>query len=183
MELASMQPGLSPGTVYPPPPRVRWLVLFLSWFVLSGLIQQYAPSAYQELLESLVVDGWAFYVCLWIRRVDPDCKSAFWCDVYVVVELVYASLTIRQNPSPRLHTVILLLGLVSGVLGIVTIDLVRSDLLRHYNEREPIGLQLGIVKTFFFTFFYFQYHLHEIAELKWRQAGDRLHNPGRTLLP
>jgi len=183
MELSSNQPGVLPGTEYPPPPRIRWLTLFLSWFVLSGLIEQYAPSAYQELLESLVVDGWTLYLCLWIRKLDPDSKSAFWCDVYLVIELIYASLTIRQNPSPSLHSAIVVLGLASGVLGIATIYLIRSDLLKHYNEREPLGLHLGIVKTFFLSFFYFQYHLHEIAETKRRQAEDRLHNPSRTLFP
>lgn len=180
MQLTTTQTG-GPQD-YPSPPRVHWFVLFLVWSALSWLIRQYAPSAYQELLNSLVVDAWAFYLCLWIRRLDPDCKSSFWCDVYLVVEIACASLTIRQNPSHDLETLIGVLGVASGVLGIATIYLIRYDLQKHYNEREPIGLELGPVKTFFFSFLYFQAKLYEIAQYKKRQAEGVVTDPSRTLL-
>lgn len=167
---------------YPAPPRVHWLVLFVAWSVLSWVIKQYAPRAYQDLLNSLVVDAWAFYLCLWIRRLDPDCKSGFWCDVYLVVEIACASLTIRQNPSHDLQLLIAVLGIASGALGIATIYLIRYDLLKHYNRREPIGLELGPVKTFFFSFLYFQAKLYEIAQFKKRQAEGLITDPSQTLL-
>ena len=179
MDLPTTQPGGLPD--YPAPPRVKPLVLFLVWFILSILIEQYAPKPYQELLNSLVVDGWALYLCLWIRRLDPACKSAFWCDVYLVVEIAFASLIIRQNPSQWIQSLIVVLGTASGLLGIATIYLIRYDLQKHYNEREPIGLYLGPVKTFFFSFLYFQSKLYEIAQFKERQAMGISEDPSRTL--
>jgi len=179
MDLQTTQPGVVPG--YPAPPRIKPLVLFLAWFILSILIEQYAPKPYQDLLNSLVVDAWALYLCLWIRRLDPDCKSAFWCDVYLVVEIAFASLTIRQHPSQGVQSLIVVLGIASGVLGIATIYLIRYDLQKHYNEREPIGLHLGSVKTLFFSFLYFQSKLFEIAQFKQRQALGISEDPSRTL--
>jgi hypothetical protein len=179
MDLQTTQPGVVPD--YPAPPRIKPLVLFLAWFILSILIEQYAPKPYQDLLNSLVVDAWALYLCLWIRRLDPDCKSAFWCDVYLVVEIAFASLTIRQHPSQGVQSLIVVLGIASGVLGIATIYLIRYDLQKHYNEREPIGLHLGPVKTLFFSFLYFQSKLFEIAQFKQRQALGISEDPSRTL--
>ena len=46
----------------------------------------------------------------------------------------------------------------------------RRDLLKHYNEDEPIELSLGIWMTLFFSIYYFQYHLREIALFKREQA-------------
>jgi hypothetical protein len=179
MELQTTQPGVRPD--YPPPPHVKPLVLFLVWFILSCLIEQYAPKPYQELLNSLVVDAWALYLCLWIRRLDPACKSAFWCDVYLVVEIGFASLTIPQHPSQGVQWLIILLGTASGLLGIATIYLIRDDLLKHYNQSEPIGLYLGPVMTFFFSFLYFQSKLYRIAQLKQRQAMGISQGPSGTL--
>ena len=180
MELQTTQPGALPD--YPAPPSIRPFTLFLVWFILACLIEQYAPEPYRELLNSLVVGGWALYLCLWIRRLDPDCKCAFWCDVYLVVEIACASLTIRQHPSQGLQSLIVALGIGSGVLGIATIFLIRYDLQKHYNEREPIGLHLGPVKTLLFSFLYFQSKLYEIAEFKRRQAAGISEDPSRTLL-
>ena len=176
MELASTQPARLPGEEYPPPPRVHWFTLLIVWAALSGLISQYAPERFQPLLDSLVVDAWALYLCLWIRRLDPDCKSAFWCDVYLVVEIAFALLSIRQHPSQNLQTLMLILGVASGILGIATVYLIRYDLEKHYNEREPIGLHLGPVKTFFFTFLYIQSELYDIAQHKRREAEATLAN-------
>jgi hypothetical protein len=180
MDLQATQPGDLPE--YPAPPRIKPLVLFLAWFILSALIGEYAPKSYQELLNSLVVDAWALYLCLWIRRLNPDSKSAFWCDVYLIVEIACASLTIRQHPSQAVQSLIVVLGIASGVLGFATIYLIRYDLLKHYNEREPIGLYLGPVMTFFFSFLYFQSKLYEIAQFKERQAAGISEDPSRTLL-
>ena len=73
-----------------------------------------------------------------------------------------------------------ILAHTSRILEIVTIFLIRSDLERHYNEREPYGLQLNGLMTFFFSFLYFQYHLCDIAK---RRRADHAANSGRTLYP
>jgi hypothetical protein len=142
--------------------------------ILAG---HYAPLRYNDLVKSIAVDAWAFYLCLWIRSLDSDARSPFWCDVYVVVELAFATLNARQHPSRIEDGTTALLGLASVVLGIVTIFLIRSDLERHYNEREPYGLKLSGLMTLFFSFLYFQYHLYGIAK---RREQERAANPGRT---
>jgi hypothetical protein len=162
---------------YPSPPRVHWFVLLCAFTVIKILVGIYAPLPYRGLFDSIAGDAWAFYLCLWIRSLDSDARSPFWCDVYVVVELAFAALSARQNPSPIVYGTLALLGLASAVLGIATIFLIRSDLERHYNEREPYGLHLSGAMTFFFSFLYFQYHLYDIAK---RREQDRAANPGRT---
>jgi hypothetical protein len=172
-----------PNVEYPAPPRIHWLVLVLVWWALGALIGWLAPTPYQNLLNSLVVDAWAFYLCLWIRSLDSDAKCIFWCDAYVIVELACAATAIWQNPSALHEWFTDVLALLSAVLGIATIYLIRADLLKHYNEREPIGLELGPVKTFFFSFLYFQSQLYDIAQYKKGQAEGVVSNSGRTLLP
>ena len=155
MDLSQYQTGIVSGVEYPPPPRVHWFALFLAWTAINYLIKFFTPQPYQTLLDSLVPDAWAFYLCLWIRHLNPESRSVFWCDAYLVVELAFAALTIQPHPSPTIETLISLLEISSGILGIATIYLIRADLLNHYNEREPIGIYLGPVMTFFFSFLYF----------------------------
>jgi hypothetical protein len=169
-------PALYPARDYPPPPRVHWSVLLCVYIAVESLVTYCTPLRYHQLFDSIAGDAWAFYLCLWIRSLDSDARSPFWCDVYVIVELACAALSMRQNPSRIVDGTTALLGLASVVLGIVTIFLIRSDLERHYNEREPYGLQLSGAMTFFFSFLYFQYHLYDIA--KWREK-ERSANPSR----
>jgi hypothetical protein len=154
---------------YPDPPRVNWQLLSAAFWILNSLIAWRAPVRFQELLESLVLDAWAFYLCLWIRKLDPDSLSPFWCDVYVVVELSFAGLSVWQQPSAQMHWISDVLGLASGVLGVTTIFLIRRDLLKHYNGREDFTLILDPVMTLFFSFVYFQYHLYDIAQQKMKE--------------
>jgi hypothetical protein len=174
---ATGSPAFYPARDYPPPPRVHWFVLLCGYIAVESLVSYYAPLRYHYLFDSIAGDAWAFYLCLWIRSLDSDARSPFWCDVYVVVELACAALSMQQNPSRIEHGMIAFLGLASVILGIVTIFLIRSDLERHYNEREPYGLQLSGAMTFFFSFLYFQYHLYNIA--KWRES-ERSANPSRS---
>ena len=183
MNPSQYESGIMSGIEFPPPPRVHWFALFLAWTAVNYLIKFFTPQPYQTLLNSLVPDAWAFYLCLWIRQLDPESRSAFWCDLYVVVELGFAALTIQRHPSPTTETLISLLEIASGILGIATIYLIRADLLKHYNEREPIGIYLGPVMTFFFSFLYFQSQLYPIAQMKKRKAEACVPEAGRTLLP
>jgi len=53
--------------------------------------------------------------------------------------------------------------------GTLLTFVIRAELLKHYNEREPAGLKLGLFMTFFFSYLYFQYHLYKIALAKKQQ--------------
>ena len=180
--MQASSPGILPNVEYPPPPRVHWVVLLLAGIVLAILIGWLAPEAWQNLLNSLAVDAWVFYLCVWIRSLDAEARSPFWCDVYIIVELASAAMTIHQNPSPLQQFITAILQLASILLGIITIYLIRADLLKHYNEREPIGLYLGGFMTYFFSFFYNQSQLYPIAQYKKRQAEGLVENSGSTSL-
>jgi hypothetical protein len=156
--------GLDPR--YPPPPRVHWFALLAGWLAIAAVIKRYAPPSYVDLLQSLVVDA----------------RSPFWCDVYVVIQLLGVGFTVVRTRPPALELVMGLLGIAAVVLGIATVFLIRSDLVRHYNEREHAGLVLSGAMTFFFSFVYFQYHLYDIAQRKKRQA-DTLHSGAYGALP
>jgi len=160
---------------------VHWFVLLLVAIVWNALIMWLTPHRYHDLLNSLVGDAWAFYLCLWMRRLDENSRSAFWCDAFVIIEMAAASISIAQHPSVHLQLIGDILTTISTILGLVTIYMVRSDLLRHYNEREPIGLHLGPWMTFFFSFLYFQSQLYEIAQFRKRQAKGLVTDSSQTL--
>ena len=145
------------------------------------LIAWLAAKPYRNLLSSLIVGSWAFYLCLWIRSLDADFRSPFWCDVYLLVEVSWAALTIHQNPTVLVQEVAGVLKVASVVLGIATIYMIRADLQKHYNEREPIGLQLSGAMTWFFSFLYFQAELYPIAQSKKRKAEAMLRGSGNAL--
>ncbi len=152
---------------YPPPPRVNWIALLVFFTAIDLLVNSIVPAPYRPLLESLAGDAWAFYLCQWIRSLESDARSPFWCDVYLIVEIAAAALSARHNLSPALKDTEIALAVASGILGIATIFLIRSDLERHYNQREDYRLHLNGAMTFFFNFLYFQYHLNRIT--KWRE--------------
>ena len=148
-------------------------MLLLSWIGLSIVFVLVAPPAYQKLLNSLLVDAWVFRLCLWIRSLDAETRSPFWCDVYVVVQLSCVLIGLHRNPSIAEQGIASSLALASLLLGIWTIYLIRSDLLKHYNQREPYGLELNGFMTWFFSFLYFQSQLYPIAKAKKREAEQR----------
>jgi hypothetical protein len=158
--------------VYPPPPNVHWGVLFIAQIVIAIFLCFLVPKAYWSLVSNLSLDAWAIYLCLWIRRLEPGTMSIYWCAAYVALQI---SFNIPGAPVPANTGITLFaaaLGLICIAMWIATIFLIRAELHYHYNQREPVGLYLGGVMTFFFSFLYFQYHLYKIAQLR-EQYGDR----------
>ena len=162
--------GLRPE--FPAPPKVHWIVLMAALWAWKILVGIYAPLQYRVLLESLGGDAWAFYLCLWIKSLDDDAKSPFWCDLAVVVELACAGFTVVAHPGLAVESTIAALGFASAILGLVTIFKIQGDLERHYNEREPYGIHMSGAMTFFFSFLYFQAKLYPIAKAK-QEFGAR----------
>jgi hypothetical protein len=166
------QPDAEPQHVFPAPLSVHWAVLVTAEFFIAIVAIVFAPRPYWSLVSNLGFEAWAIYLCLWIRKLEPGAMSIFWCSAFVVLELV---INVPAGPPPANAGITIfggILALLAIVIWIVTIYLIRAELHYHYNVREPIGLYLSGVMTFFFSFLYFQYHLYKIAQLKQRY-GDR----------
>jgi hypothetical protein len=156
--------GLRPE--FPSPPRVHWLTLFLVWTAAAFGINLLVHPPFDGLASCVVLNAWPVFFCHWLRNLSVDSTTFFWCDAYVLVQLVAEVLALYRSPSDTILVTVRLLGAASAVLGIVTIFIIRSELERHYNLSEAYGLSLSGIMTFFFSFLYFQAKLYPIAKLK-----------------
>jgi len=111
------------------------------------------PKESHGLLETAVFYAWIFYLSFWVRKINPDSNCLFWTILCFIIDFS-DSLPPHQS---KFGWVILIAFIF------------RDELLEQYNQREPIHLELSPVMTFFFSFFYFQYHLYEIAVAKKQQ--------------
>jgi len=172
MEQPAIMPEAEVRKVYPAPPNVHWGVLFGAQIVIAIVACYLVPRAYWSLVWNLVFDAWALYICLWINKLEPGTMSIYWCTGFVALQIAFNA---PGAPVPATKGITIFaasLALICIVMWIVTIYLIRAELHFHYNQREPVGLYLGGVMTFFFSFLYFQYHLYKIAQLRERY-GDR----------
>ena len=169
--------------VYPPPPKVHWGVLLAAGVVISLLAVIIFPESYWNLASNLAVDAWAIYLCLWLHKLDVRFMSIFWCAAYVALQIAVVVPAALQSFSAGLTVAAGIIALLSVCMWIVTIYVIRAELHIHYNVREPIGLYLSGIMTFYFSFLYFQYHLYKIAQLK-DLNGDRpfYYQGGPTLI-
>lgn len=148
---------------FPEAPDLNWGLVLLLDFVTCGLFNI----------------AWNLVQALWIKKVQPESKAPMWYFailgltvlgiVYGVI--VFTSVIAAKGQNHNLPASILafshLLQLASFVLNWCIYPFVmRTSLLKHFNESDPVGLELNGVMTFFFTSLYFQYHLNRINEIK-----------------
>jgi hypothetical protein len=162
-------PAIDYSAAYYDPPRVKWWVLLIGSAIASILLQLFTPKVLADFLSGLIYGGWALFVCIWIRRIDPNAKSIFWILGGIVTSLMESAIPTPFEPSLLLVWAEFSLAFLSAVCFIVCTFVVRSELERHYNEREDFGLRLGPFMTFFFGFLYFQFHLFDIAEQREKE--------------
>ena len=161
MDQPQTQPEASPQVVYPAPPDVHWAMLLAAWVVFAILFIICTPKDDWQFFSNLTVDVWALFICLWIHKLDKTSMSIYWCGAFVAVQLASSMPSGQQTPSLGGDVVSTAAELLCLVLWIVTIYVVRAELLKHYNEQEPVGLRLNGIMTFFFSFLYFQSRLYQ----------------------
>ena len=184
MDASPGKPEVDTQTVFPPPPKVHWGVLLAALFGIAVLAQLMIPVRYGILVLDLAFDVWAIYLCLWIRRLEPAAMSLYWCLAYIALQI---ACSVPGTPVPSNYPITFFattLALMCIAMWFITVYVIRAELHYHYNVREPVGLYLSGAMTFFFSFFYFQYHLYKIAKLRQRNGNQSFYyRAGPLTLP
>jgi GYF domain 2/Domain of unknown function (DUF4234) len=142
-------------SMYPDPPNLHWGLVLLFTVITCGIF-------------SLV---WEIVQAVWIKRVEPESKSAYIYGGAVVALLGIVGASVLHGLSPAQVNFTPILQIVYYALVLVARYSLRSSLEEHYNGPEPMGLDLSGVMTFFFGGIYFQYHINDIVR---RKAADRV---------
>ena len=148
-------PAYAPGAVpYPDPPNLHWALVLLIGIFTCGLF--------------LVV--WEFVQAAWMRKVNPSSKALFYYIGATVIAFGGSFARIGLMAANGFSNQYQLMGAATSLISIVLAELAFFDMRRcmeeHFNGPEPIGLSLSGGMTFFFGYFYFQYHFTRINELK-----------------
>ncbi len=170
MEPQTIPSNALPTRQYPAPPAVHWFVLLLVYVIYCAILLMFVPSYLLRVTAPIFLSAWSIYLCLWIRELNPRTNTLILADASLAVSLAAAALSLFAPKDSLLNLFVGLLVLIRLALYLFLIYGIREELEKHYNEHEPVGLNLSPTMTFFFSFYYFQYHLYRIA--KQKQAQD-----------
>jgi len=141
---------------YPPPPSLHWGILVLLGVLTCGLFGWV----------------WAFVEAAWVKKVDPESKALLYYGISVGLLVLMFAARFAEGVAGRpgaANGIFLICRIVGGIMWLVAAFNMRSSIEDHYYSKEPIGLSLNGVMTFFFSIYYFQYHFTRINEMKQRQ--------------
>jgi GYF domain 2/Domain of unknown function (DUF4234) len=142
---------------YPPPPALHWGILVLLGVLTCGLFGWV----------------WAFIQAAWVKKIDPQSKALLYYGISVGLLVLMVGAEVADGVAYRGGTrgggIYLLCRLAGGIMWLVAAFNMRNSIEEHYSSKEPIGLSLNGVMTFFFNIYYFQYHFTKINEMKRRQ--------------
>ena len=142
---------------YPPPPSLHWGILVLLGVLTCGLFGWV----------------WAFVQAAWVKKVDPESKALLYYGISVGLLVLTFGAGFAEGmagrPGAANGGIFLICRIAGGIMWLVAAFNMRSSIEDHYYSKEPIGLSLNGVMTFFFSIYYFQYHFTRINEMKQRQ--------------
>lgn len=182
MDFEGLQSGEITSAAFPAPPGVHWGVLLIASILVDGIVEKFLPHPYSDSLSGLLLDGWAIYFCIWLRKLDKGAVSFLWWVAIAVTGFVaeLIGFSVPDYSAMRFFTA----GLFMITIGIYVLAVfaIRATLLQHYNGREPLGLALNPWWTLLFSFYYFQFRLYPIAQFKNRIARGKIANAEPSLL-
>jgi hypothetical protein len=130
------------------------------WLMLVGMMEGFARYALHVPLWVPTISGfWFLLQAGWLRVAEPRSRA-----IFLYLTYGFGSIGVAAMPSyfPDGHWLSNVVGVVLGVIGIAGIFVFRSEMVRHFTETDPRGIELGGVMTFFFSGLYFQYWFHQI---------------------
>ena len=148
-------PGGLPA-LYPDPPNLPWWGALLLEVLTCGLF--------------FVV--WDIVLSAWMRRVERSSTAIYFyagAALFFVLDVPSSWHSIQYSlfDGPAVETAHPLLLAGGGfLLRLIARFVFRSELLRHFNGPEPIGLRLNWFLTLLFGGLYFQYHFNRINGMK-----------------
>jgi len=119
----------------------------------------------------LFYSAWLIVEAAFAKKIKPESKALLWICIGIAGGYVSGFIGgfLKAMNGGQDNPIGPLLTLASIIIQLVGIFTLRSDLEEYYNSVEPINLQLSGVITFFFSVFYFQYHLSRIS--RWEKTG------------
>lgn len=151
MHQSPAAPAVRHGSQFPSPPRLHWTLLLVALLCAEVLAFIFVPEPYRNFAVYFVAVAWPLYLCIWVRKIDPQSSSLYWAIASLVIGVGF---------------------LFSWLLWMVVIFELREELLEHYNRREPMRLRLNFFMTMLCSFVYFQFALNKIAKEKKEAARE-----------
>jgi hypothetical protein len=153
---------------------INWWMLLIATVVESELFSIFHHSHHPSPAEtdSWFLALWFILQALWLKRADKRSHALEWymaCGSFAVISAIISWGFKIHHPEFS--------SVVSGaasfgsfIAGFIGIFVFRSNMERYFNDVDDVGLRLSGWMTFFFSVYYFQYHFHDIAAFKARQA-------------
>lgn len=142
----------------PLPPNLHWALVLLIGMVFSPFV---------------IV--WVIVQMVWVRHIDKQSKALMFYLIALIGYIVFAGIGVASllshsdNPGIIDAIPFLLATFLGLFFGIKSLFDVRRSMVTYYNSVEPIGLRMSGAMTFFFSVYYFQYHMSRIAT--WKTTG------------
>jgi len=139
------------------------------WWLLAASIVEDSVRAKLHWLDPIplsVVGLWFFVQAGWLKRADQSSTALYWYTGAFLAQLFLYPVH-WFGVYPRVGD---FLEAGAAVLWVVGVFVFRRDMVRHFNGKDDVGLGLTAPMTLFFSILYFQYHFHEIAAFKRRNA-------------
>ena len=144
------------ANTYPDPPDLPWLLTLLLGILTGGLFFL----------------AWDLVIAAWARRVEPRSQALPLYIAATVLVILNAGasygifLAALQHQAMHGNALGSLLGFAAWIVRLVARFSLRNTLEAHFNVREPLGLRLSGVMTFFFGGLYFQNRLNAVNDTK-----------------
>jgi hypothetical protein len=163
-----------------PLPLPWFLKLHWGWLLLAGFVQTLMgvgyPSVGSPYVDILFL--WPLVQAGWLWKVDRRCTAIYWYGASLAL-LFAPSGWIPEGghkflPVSRFVNIPTVAGAVvmAGLfVWIGSLFVLRRDMQRHFSRAYGIALQMGLLKTFAFNTYYFQYKFNEIDRLTTRPAS------------
>lgn len=143
---------------FPNPPNLHWALVLLFVVLTCGFFGI----------------AWEIVQAAWMKKIEPTTRSLYY---YGGAALMLTAVFVMSFEAGITHTQNPLTGLFN--LGYIVLALAgrfsfKSAMEDHFTGRDPMGISLSGVMTFFFGGIYFQYYINDIVRRKRQDLAFRM---------